>query len=108
MSSAHSVLSVDQAFLRRPKLSYNVEQSMENSTGPVHDLLYSASGAITNIKIVYARGSSGDVKTECNKTTNRTNNGPNTDIDNQVPVCTSLLDKSTKAIMQMIDGHRQD
>ena len=89
------------SFREKAKISYNVEQSMKNSTGQVHDLSYSAFGAIT-------RGSSGDVKTECSKTTNRTNNSPNTDIDNQALVCTSILGKSTKATMQMIDGHRQD
>ena len=29
---------------------------MGNSIGPVHDISYSASGAMTNIKIVYAHG----------------------------------------------------
>ena len=33
---------------------HNVRQSIENSTGPVHDLSESASGAMANIKIVLA------------------------------------------------------
>ena len=34
----------------------NVKQSVENNIGPVHDLLQSASEAMTNSVIVYAQG----------------------------------------------------
>ena len=47
--STHCVLSVDQACLWKLILGYNnVEQSMENSVGPVHDLSLRASGALAN------------------------------------------------------------
>ena len=49
------MLSEDQVFsLLKLILGYNnVKQSMENSIGVVHDLSKSASGAMTNFKIVY-------------------------------------------------------
>ena len=43
-------------FLWTLKLGYNVAQSMKNSNGPDYPLLRSASGAMTNTKIVYAPG----------------------------------------------------
>ena len=52
---AHSVQSVDR-FMWKLKLGYNnVEQSIENSIGPIHDLSLSVSGAVSSSKIVWRR-----------------------------------------------------